>query len=95
MCWRLRACRSVAVWRWVLNSRQRFEFVKGDGLKGWFMPNIYGVLPVLEALRAGGRRIERIVIAAGAKHERLREVNEAVGKPECQSDASREPCWIG
>jgi len=41
------------------------------------MPNIYGVLPVLEALRAGGRRIERIVIASGAKHERLREVTEA------------------
>lgn len=41
------------------------------------MPNIYGVLPVLEALRAGGRRIERIVIADGAKHERLREVTEA------------------
>jgi 23S rRNA (guanosine2251-2'-O)-methyltransferase len=41
------------------------------------MPNIYGLLPVLEALRAGGRRIERIVIADGAKHERLREVTEA------------------
>lgn len=41
------------------------------------MPNVYGVLPVLEALRAGGRRIERVVIAAGAKHERLREVTEA------------------
>jgi 23S rRNA (guanosine2251-2'-O)-methyltransferase len=41
------------------------------------MPNIYGLLPVLEALRAGGRRVERIVIAEGAKHERLREVTEA------------------
>ncbi|MEK6304031.1 MAG: 23S rRNA (guanosine(2251)-2'-O)-methyltransferase RlmB [Acidobacteriota bacterium] len=41
------------------------------------MPNVYGVLPVLEALRAGGRRIERIVIADGAKHDRLREVTEA------------------
>jgi 23S rRNA (guanosine2251-2'-O)-methyltransferase len=41
------------------------------------MPNVYGLLPVLEALRAGGRRIERIVIADGAKHERLREVIEA------------------
>ena len=41
------------------------------------MPNIYGLLPVLEALRAGGRRIERIVIAEGAKHERVREVIEA------------------
>ena len=41
------------------------------------MPNIYGVLPVLEVLRSGGRRIERIVIADGARHERLREVTEA------------------
>ena len=41
------------------------------------MPNVYGVLPVLEALRSGGRRIERIVIAEGARHERLREVIEA------------------
>lgn len=41
------------------------------------MPNIYGLLPVLEALRAGGRRVERIVIAEGAKLERLREVTEA------------------
>jgi 23S rRNA (guanosine2251-2'-O)-methyltransferase len=41
------------------------------------MTNVYGVLPVLEALRAGGRRIERIVIADGARHERLREVIEA------------------
>ena len=38
---------------------------------------IYGVLPVLEALRAGGRRIDRIVIAEGAKDARLREVIEA------------------
>ena len=41
------------------------------------MPNVYGVLPVLEALRSGARRIERIVIAEGARHERLREVIEA------------------
>ena len=41
------------------------------------MPNVYGVLPVLEALRSGGRRIERIVIAEGARHERLRDVIEA------------------
>jgi len=38
------------------------------------MPHIYGVSPVLEALRAGGRRIERIIIASGARHERLREI---------------------
>jgi 23S rRNA (guanosine2251-2'-O)-methyltransferase len=41
------------------------------------MSHIYGVLPVLEALRAGGRRIERVMVAEGARHERLREVIEA------------------
>lgn len=41
------------------------------------MSVIYGVLPVLEALRAGGRRIDRIVIAEGARDTRLREVIEA------------------
>ncbi|HKP11650.1 MAG TPA: RNA methyltransferase substrate-binding domain-containing protein, partial [Blastocatellia bacterium] len=38
------------------------------------MAHIYGVLPVIEALRSGARRIERIVVAEGARHERLREV---------------------
>lgn len=41
------------------------------------MANIYGVLPVLEALSAGSRRIDRIVIAEGARDARLREVIEA------------------
>lgn len=41
------------------------------------MAVVYGVLPVLEALKAGGRRIERVVISEGAKHERLREIIEA------------------
>jgi 23S rRNA (guanosine2251-2'-O)-methyltransferase len=41
------------------------------------MPNIYGVLPVLEALKAGGRRVDRIVIAEGVRDARLREVLEA------------------
>lgn len=41
------------------------------------MSNIYGLMPVLEALRSGARRIERIVIAEGAKSERLSEVIEA------------------
>jgi 23S rRNA (guanosine2251-2'-O)-methyltransferase len=38
------------------------------------MPIIYGVSPVIEALRASGRRLERIVIAEGARHDRLREI---------------------
>lgn len=41
------------------------------------MANIYGVLPVLEALRAGSRRIDRIVVAEGTRDARLREVIEA------------------
>jgi 23S rRNA (guanosine2251-2'-O)-methyltransferase len=41
------------------------------------MAHIYGVLPVLEALRSGGRRIERLLIADTARHERLREIFEA------------------
>ncbi|MDQ1560235.1 MAG: rRNA (guanosine2251-2-O)-methyltransferase [Pyrinomonadaceae bacterium] len=38
--------------------------------------HLYGVLPVLEALRAGNRRIERITIAEGVHEARLRELFE-------------------
>jgi 23S rRNA (guanosine2251-2'-O)-methyltransferase len=38
---------------------------------------LYGVSPVLEALRAGQRSIERITIAEGTRHHRLRELIEA------------------
>lgn len=38
--------------------------------------HLYGVAPVLEALRAGARPIERITIAEGAHHNRLRELIE-------------------
>ena len=38
------------------------------------MPQIYGLLPFLEALRAGSRRLERVIIAEGARHERLAEL---------------------
>ena len=37
---------------------------------------IYGLTPVLEALRAGNKRLEQITIAEGARHERLRELLE-------------------
>ncbi|HEX8921864.1 MAG TPA: 23S rRNA (guanosine(2251)-2'-O)-methyltransferase RlmB [Pyrinomonadaceae bacterium] len=37
---------------------------------------LYGVAPVLEALRAGQRNIERITIAEGTRHHRLRELIE-------------------
>ncbi|MGH9969528.1 MAG: 23S rRNA (guanosine(2251)-2'-O)-methyltransferase RlmB [Pyrinomonadaceae bacterium] len=35
---------------------------------------IYGLIPVLEVLRAGQRTIDSITIAEGARHERLREL---------------------
>ncbi|HQU91662.1 MAG TPA: 23S rRNA (guanosine(2251)-2'-O)-methyltransferase RlmB [Pyrinomonadaceae bacterium] len=38
--------------------------------------SLYGVLPVLEALRAGGRRIEKIVVADGARQHRLNDIFE-------------------
>jgi 23S rRNA (guanosine2251-2'-O)-methyltransferase len=38
--------------------------------------HLYGVAPVLEALRAGQRAIEHITIAEGARHNRLRELIE-------------------
>lgn len=41
------------------------------------MANIYGTLPVLEALKAGGRRIERVIIAEGARDWRLQEIVDA------------------
>ncbi|HYY42387.1 MAG TPA: 23S rRNA (guanosine(2251)-2'-O)-methyltransferase RlmB [Pyrinomonadaceae bacterium] len=37
---------------------------------------LYGVLPVVEALRAGGRRVERITVAEGAQAARLHELFE-------------------
>jgi 23S rRNA (guanosine2251-2'-O)-methyltransferase len=45
---------------------------------------LYGVLPVLEALRAGGRRVEHITVAEGAHEARLHELFElarAAGVP--------------
>jgi 23S rRNA (guanosine2251-2'-O)-methyltransferase len=39
-------------------------------------PVIFGVLPVLEALRAQNRRIEKILVAEGAHEKRLHEILE-------------------
>lgn len=41
------------------------------------MNQIHGLLPVLEALRAGRRPIHKILLAAGAKQNRLHELTEA------------------
>ncbi|MDI1242798.1 MAG: 23S rRNA (guanosine(2251)-2'-O)-methyltransferase RlmB [bacterium] len=38
--------------------------------------SLYGVLPILEALRSGGRRIEKIIVADGARQHRLNEIVE-------------------
>lgn len=35
---------------------------------------IFGVMPVLEALRSGSRKIEKILIAEGKPHQRIREI---------------------
>ncbi len=37
---------------------------------------IYGLIPVLEALRGGHKQLEQITVAEGARHERLRELLE-------------------
>lgn len=37
---------------------------------------IYGLIPVLEALRGGHKQLEHITVAEGARHERLRELLE-------------------
>ncbi len=37
---------------------------------------MYGLIPVLEALRVGHKRLEQITIADGARHERLHELLE-------------------
>jgi 23S rRNA (guanosine2251-2'-O)-methyltransferase len=50
------------------------EEAGGTGSAGGLMSRIYGVAPVLEALRAGGRSVEQIIIAEGAQHFRLREL---------------------
>lgn len=38
--------------------------------------HLYGLLPVLEALRAGNRRVERVTVAEGAHESRLHELIE-------------------
>ncbi|MEP6635368.1 MAG: 23S rRNA (guanosine(2251)-2'-O)-methyltransferase RlmB [Acidobacteriota bacterium] len=39
-----------------------------------FSDQIYGLVPVMEALRAGQRTIDSITVAEGARHERLRDL---------------------
>jgi len=53
-------------------SRSRFDSQHSNEAGG--ANQIYGLTPVLEALRAGNKRLEQITIAEGARHERLREL---------------------
>ena len=47
---------------------------KNSPLSTLHSPLIYGVLPVLESLRANSRRIEKIYVAEGAREKRLSEI---------------------
>lgn len=56
-------------------SGQRFDPESPDPSGGDAAFNsIYGLIPVLEALRGGHKQLETITIAEGARHERLREL---------------------
>src|SRR5512132_977480 len=48
----------------------------GDGAAAELDHAIYGLIPVLEALRSGHRPLQQITIAEGARHERLKELLE-------------------
>ena len=63
------------------NETRRDEAQRGDAARSFEQrppdeSHLYGVLPVLEALRAGNRRIERITIAEGIHESRLHELFE-------------------
>ncbi len=47
---------------------------KNSPLSTLHSPLIYGVLPILESLRANSRRIEKIYVAEGAREKRLSEI---------------------
>ena len=49
---------------------------RSSALTGQASDRVHGVIPVVEALRAGRRTIEYISIADGARHERLRDLLE-------------------
>jgi 23S rRNA (guanosine2251-2'-O)-methyltransferase len=53
------------------------------------MSHIYGIGPVLEALRAGNRRFEKIIVADGTEHKRLGELTEQARRRGIQ--VRREP----
>jgi len=54
------------------NESKRHEDQSSN--EGGAPDRIYGLIPVVEALRAGRRQLEQITVAEGARHERLREL---------------------
>jgi len=58
------------------NSRGESPRVKDSQLSTLNSQLIYGVLPVLEALRAETRRVDKVLIADGARESRLSEIIE-------------------
>ena len=59
---------------WNRKDKERTEGLKNSSLAPRPSSLIYGVLPVLEALRAGNRRIEKIFVAETAHEKRLNEI---------------------
>lgn len=49
------------------------ETANGEGA-GSHANIVYGLIPVLEMLRAGGKQLEQITVSDAARHERLREL---------------------
>ena len=47
---------------------------------------VYGVMPVLEILRSNSRRVERLVIAAGSNHHRLRDIFDLANDADLRID---------
>lgn len=59
--------------RSLIDSRNDFDAGQASSQSD-AVNQIYGLIPVLEALRAGSKKLEQITIAEGARHERLREL---------------------
>src|SRR3954464_14451249 len=58
------------------SRKASFEESQAGERKTRSVAQLYGVAPVLEALRAGQRPIERVTLAEGAQHHRLRDLIE-------------------
>ncbi|MGQ9898037.1 MAG: 23S rRNA (guanosine(2251)-2'-O)-methyltransferase RlmB [Acidobacteriota bacterium] len=58
------------------------QFLKGESgkAKSEDMAVIYGIAPVLEALRSGKRRVKEVWLAQGAKQHRLQELRALAGQ---------------